>query len=520
MNSTSGPQSGRQFLWIALLAVTLLKLGLVGKGLFAFEDEGRYTDAARALEHFARGRIPAGLEEVFSTQGRPGATFIQTVPNALQFLTSRFHGLHIYNPANTYPLFLFNFGAYLLLLWVLYRYAVLLLRSREAALMAVLLYSSLINPQLYLRHALPYDAGLLVLLFVLEQCTRRAVEGAWRPMPFVLLGMAACFGCAIYPGYYPVFLTAGVVLLVANWRKEHWRARVACKVAYAVGGFGCFGLLEFLSRAGGRSFIRELSTLSGQITQGAFDEMLTYGLSYQIEVERWGGVLVLVGVAACFWQCAKVIGRGEWEREGRVLLPLGLAAGGFVAYSVAGYLLHSMVLYGRLLHQYYPFACIGIAYAFDGILLRSAWGARWIKVGVVTCAVVFLANWASLMRLSYPADVSAWTADRYQFPEVLNVCEFESSFSLVVKPDLFLPPPPGAPKANGIRAVLVNPCVYTPVHQSLGHTPFRPGERDRLILDLPHFLGHPAYQFEGYLPAEREMIRKADPRIRFYERDP
>ncbi len=220
--------------------------------------------------------------------------------------------------------------------------------------------------------------------------------------------------------------------------------------------------------------MKELSTLSGQITQGVFDEMLTYGLSYLIEVERWGGAVVLVGIAACLWQCANVIRLREWEKHGRVLLPLGLVAGGFIAYSAAGYFLHAMVFYGRLLHQYYPFVCIGIAYGFDGLLLRGATAGGWMRASAVACTVVFLANWASLMGLSYPGDVSVWTAGRYQFSEVLNECEFESSFSLAVRSDLFVQPPPGTAEATRIRAVLVNPCVYSPVHHSLKYEPFKP----------------------------------------------
>ena len=268
MNLNLSPETGPRFLSFILLAVTVLKLGLMGSGLFAFEDEGRYTNAARALKNFAHGRIAAGLEEVFSTQGRPGETLLRTIPNALQFLTSRVHGVHIYAPSNTYPLFLFNFAVFLLLLMVLYRYALVLLRSRNSALLAVLLYSSLLNPQLYLRHAVPYDLGLLALLFVLGEISRRAEEDAWRPMAFLTLGVAACFGCAIYPGYYPIFLVAGVVLLLANWKKATWIARSWCVAAYIVGGFGCLASLEALSRVGGRSYLKELSTLSGQITGG------------------------------------------------------------------------------------------------------------------------------------------------------------------------------------------------------------------------------------------------------------
>ena len=518
MNLNQISATGPRFLSVVLLAMTMLKLGLMGSGLFAFEDEGRYTNAARALKNFAHGRISAGLEEVFSTQGRPGDTLVHVIPNALQFLTSRVHGVHIYAPSNTYPLFLFNFVVFLLLLMVLYRYALVLLRSRDSALLAVLLYSSLLNPQLYLRHAVPYDLGLLVLLFVLGEFSRRAEEDAWSPPAFLTLGVAACFGCAIYPGYYPIFLVAGAVLLLANWKKATWIARSWCVAAYIVGGFGCLVSLEALSRVGGRSYLKELSTLSGQITQGSFDEMLTYGLKYLLEVERWGGLVVLAGVVGCMWQFGRTLRSGSWREEWRVLLPLGLVGVGFLAYAAAGYFLHKMVFYGRLLHQYYPFVCIAVAYGVDGLLLRRRSATRWMGIGVAVCASVFLANWVSLLRLAYPGDVSFRTAQTYQFAEVLHVCEFENSFSLVVSPDLFLQQQPGAPKASGIRTVLVNPCVYWPPRGPATHHPFVAGPQDHLILDLPHFLGHPAYRYEGFSPQEREMIRKAALRIRLYTR--
>ena len=120
--------------------------------------------------------------------------------------------------------------------------------------------------------------------------------------------------------------------------------------------------------------------------------MLTYGLKYLLEVERWGGLVVLAGLAGCMWQSGRILRSGSWREEWRVLLPLGLVGGGFLAYAAAGYFLHKMVFYGRLLHQYYPFVCIAVVYGVDGLLLRRRSATRWMSVGVAVCALVFLAN--------------------------------------------------------------------------------------------------------------------------------
>ncbi len=510
---------GRAVVMVAILVmVTLLKLSLVGSGLFTFEDEGRYTDSARALGFLGKGDLAAAMEEVFSTQGRPGDTLLRMLPNGLQFLTGKLSGRHIYDPANTYPLFVFNFATFLLILWVLYRYSLLVLGGRPAAVLVVIVYSSMVNPQIYLRHALPYDMALLVLLFVLERLTRRVEWNLWDPAPFFGLGAAGFFGFTIYPGYFPLFMVTGSVLVLGNLELGSLGLRARCVTAYAFGGVLCFAVFEGMSRIGGRSYLHELSVLSGQIKGGAFDESFTFAIKYLVEVENVSGVALMVAWVGFVGIFVRVVSGGGWALHRRILFPLGLVAVVFLSYAASGYFWHKMVFYGRLLHQYFPFLCVGFVY-----VLRELWllrrGNAPLVPGVLSlvCAAQLVFNLVMLHRIRYPGDIGWSLAKAYCHAEVIDICEYSDGYSHVPSARIFVPPlRADAPLRP--RVVLVNGCVYHPVAGLGEYLPFVPGADDVLMTSQPHFLNHPAYLFEGYLPEERRFIQRTNPRIKVYSR--
>jgi len=85
------------------------------------------------------------------------------------------------------------------------------------ALLGMVLYSSLINTNLYLRHLLPYDHALFFFLLALWLLLRLTARSAgWK---YGLVGALVVFSYAVYPGYFmgpAVLLALGTVLALAS----------------------------------------------------------------------------------------------------------------------------------------------------------------------------------------------------------------------------------------------------------------------------------------------------------------
>src|SRR6185295_17018051 len=123
-----------------------------------------------------------------------------------QYASAKLFGLYYYENMNSYPLFLFNFLIYCLILVVHYRFSRLIFKDNILALISVLMYSALTNSYLYLRHALPYDMSLLILYQVFYVVVKNAEVNIFTYKQSFILGLISFFGYIVYPGYFTLFL--------------------------------------------------------------------------------------------------------------------------------------------------------------------------------------------------------------------------------------------------------------------------------------------------------------------------
>ncbi len=109
-----------EYVIIALIIlITLYKLNLLGSGFLAFPDEFRYASSGSALKDFSELELKSGIRNIFSTEGRPGDALIKTIPNAIQFVSSKILCVDFYESKNSFPLFLFNFSIYACILLII-----------------------------------------------------------------------------------------------------------------------------------------------------------------------------------------------------------------------------------------------------------------------------------------------------------------------------------------------------------------------------------------------------------------
>ena len=181
------------------LVITAVRISLIGKGTMAFVDEQRYVTAMLGLRALGEGHVLEFLRAINSMGARPGDGLWRAIPGLGQAALLLATGLNPNSPPSLQVPQLFNvlvMSLNMLLLYKIYR------RFFQAgmALLGIVLYSSLVNTNLYLRHLLPYDHALFFFLLALWLLLRLTARSAgWK---YGLVGALAAFSYAVYPGYF------------------------------------------------------------------------------------------------------------------------------------------------------------------------------------------------------------------------------------------------------------------------------------------------------------------------------
>lgn len=495
-----------------------MRLLLLGRGALADYDERRYFQSFAALRAAAQGNWHAVAYSLSMTDARPVDALWRCLPAAGQLALHRWASW----PLAGYPSLLLptglNWMVTVLTAWFFYRISQRLVADLPAAsswaLVAAVLYASLTNTSLYVRHVLPYDGALLLFMGLLAWVLRQ--PPAPRGWFWATLGVGAGLLWLSYPGYY-----AGPVLLVApllDWRRPlPWLVRHARSLLLLGAGFAAPLLgAEGLSRLGGAPPFWAVSyDLSLHILQGSPEEGYTFALTYLWQVEGWLGVGLLVLLALALGQAVRAVGREGWAAvvpstpRQRLLLMAGLL---FLAHASAAALGHRIVWYGRLLHFYLPWLVLAavVSLARSRTAGTGALALAACLVGVVKYVLFF----NDFQQLVYPPDLVA----RYRLG-CLPLAQLRYYTEVTVASDLlypvqgeWVPRPAACPPASAMAdsvTVLVNFALLYPLTAATRQPAYAPKPGTRQLLAQPYFGSFSAYCFEGLSPAERtEAIRR------------
>jgi hypothetical protein len=425
-------QALKYFIIAIIVLVTAIKLDLIGAGFLAFPDEVRYCESGRALQNIAELKIDAAIKDIYLTQGRPADAIVNIIPNALQYLTARIFNLSLYEPENTYPLFLFNFVIYCLILIIFYKIANLLLKDNILALISVLLYSTLTNSYVYLRHALPYDLSLLIFYFIIYKIVIHTNENNLSFLNSLIIGFCSFLGFLVYPGYFPLFIVAVIILFFNNLSKIYIYKKLYYSGSYILGSIVCLVIFDKIGRIAGRSYIYDAIDLSKTITQGSFKESFSFILKYLFGVEGITGIFLLVGLSTFFLIMLYRIKNKTFKQYSLInLLAIALLVN-YLAYASAGYFFHKVVFYGRLLHQYLPFICILSIYSINKILNKLT---RKSKLVLSLISIMFIVNFGvnfiNYKSCSYPRDI-LWNLIKTNNPNnVKNIFAYDDHWPVM-----------------------------------------------------------------------------------------
>ena len=498
-----------KILLIAIVLVTLAKLSLVGEGFMAFPDEARYIPSGEVLENLAHFEIKEAAGSLNKTQGRPGETLVKIIPSAMQYASAKVFGMETYESANSYPLFLFNFAVYCLLLLQLYRIAKLLLKNNVLALFSVLLYCCLINGYIYMRHTLPYDCSLLIMSYVLLQVIKTTNHNTFSIKKMLLIGFTAFFGYVVYPGYVLLFGLVFIMLITNRLTKNNFLPRIKYGIFYGMGSIICLLVFEGIARIGDTSYIQDSITLSKTITQGDFDESYSFLFKYLYHVEAINGILIIAGLLLFIGILFYSLFRNKTLTDIHRLFIITAIL--FLLYASAGYFFHKMIWYGRLLHQFFFVLALVTAYTF-GYLLQN-FKYKQIAISTISgiAVIAFIFNLIDYKSYAYPKDIVWEINNTTSYNNLMEVCEHDDSWSVM---DYINSKHRPAPTADDI--ILINGCYFYPLENIKTYNAYMANENDKLIITKPHFINYKAYQYEGYSIVARKNIDSLKLKIKVY----
>jgi hypothetical protein len=508
-----------------IVLITVIKLELIGTGFMAFPDEVRYCQSGIAFQDLSNLKLFAAGKAIASTQGRPADALLNLIPITLQYITAHIYNLNYYESQNSHIVFICNFIIYCLILLVHFRFSKLLLNDSYLALASVVLFSTLTNSYLYLRHALPYDMSLLIFYLVIYKIVIYTEENSLSFKKSLLLGICSFFGFLVYPGYFPLFVVALFILFFYKLSKEDFFKKLYYSSCYIVGSILCLIIFEKMSRFVGGSYILDAIGLSKTINQGSYEESFVFILKYLFEVERLTGIILLISLLIyCFLMVYQI--KNKTFKQHSLIMLLGIAfIGMYLTYASAGYFFHEVVFYGRLLHQYFPFICIFSIYAINELLTKIT---RKPELILFLISIIFIVNFGfNLINYNsffYPRDICWQLSKANDLNALGNNIEYDDDrWSLMPKGKEL--------KYYDIRGTLTRSFhdiklignsfggrIYI-VRDLTKYHIFNPNDDYHLLDKKPSFINFKAYQYDsGANAIERHQMDKYSEQIEIYSK--
>ncbi len=478
-----------------LVVLVLLLVGRVvisGSGMLDDSDEVDYYVAESAVDSLMALNLTGGIQALALSEGKPSETIIKMMLVPVHRLWASALGLPRHSVQGLWPLMAFNILVSMGILVAFHRVLLALHISGLMSIVGVGVLGVTVNFNLYTRHLLPYDLGLLFNLLALLAI----LHADWSHDKRInVAAILASIGFTTYHGHFMFVLIVGGLAfmhgdLCSRWNWRHLRSFILWFAFLPV-------LYELLFWLGGQSYVLELFKIGGTISQGSYDEGFRYAWLYVSMVEGPMGMAMV----ALFPVSLFVSLRSRPSSQITRLLVLASVA--YISFAFAVQYLNMFVFYGRILHMYLPFTAIGTASLLDRCsLLRSLPLATLI---LTLLSVQYVDNISDMNTIAYPRKV----IDVFGLSEFNDGISFHSElrFHEDYVSDLRF-------RAYGMRhgeltsdsLVVVNTVFFDhhPDDFMMTHRPFLADGGDTLFSQL-HFMSYPAYTLEYCSRAGREF---------------
>jgi hypothetical protein len=483
---------------LLLATVSLLFAGrllLIQKGFLEDTDEYSFLFLIMHFDELLALNIEVWTNTMFHASSTIPETFIRLI----QILFLKAYAVALNIPiTSTKALSLIGFFNALISIFNLYLFYRILIQLRFSSTMAItgmVLLGCTLNFNIYIRHILPYETGLMFQLLALY--TLLINPSSLKSI--LKSGTLSAFGFANYFGYFMfVFILLGFILI----EKAPYKPKIKKSAYFLVPFIVVILLIELLSQIAGDSYIMHMFLFSNTVIQGSPHEGLIYVFKYFFQVEKLMGISLLmtfgIGVALKIF-------RKERDAQFNLMILSVLA---YLMFGSYVFFFEKMVFYGRVLHMYYPFIVMGGVY-----FLAQLRFANWVVIplGLLN----FGWNIAELNALGYPRSIINELLINESGDLSLNyINELSCAIDYQNPEYLFLELPLHQPKLDG-SIELVNFCFFNHYPDDFINTykPYRFNSQSTIILEKPHFMSHKAYGFEYCSKKGRYFFSKVRPNI-------
>lgn len=447
--------SRRQKILLTILATSLiLRIILIfSGGQYFWPDEDRYENSRIAAEQLLVGN-KRGAVETLHTAVNPLFGALGVLPAIVESIFTA--NLRI--PALFFSLFS------VLNLWLLRQIVLSLGGGEQEAVFAMFLLALSSTFFYYSRHLLPYDTamafGLLSILF--------GIKNPHKIIHSLLSGLLSLCAFLVYTGYWflVVFSLIAHAFFATRQTIDNRQKRVTLfGTAFALPLLAILVLSNFLFD---EPLLDQFLFFSGKITQGDYSEGWSLPFEYLWHAEH----LILIFWIASFVFCLWKIQRGE--KNERVIF--GLTGILFIYLSLVTFsvVVEKFVVYGRLARSLVPFLCILGAFTLERFWVSNRNKRRIVKILILSLSLQAVLNF-------YPPFVQ-------DFP--IEFLKKSSSISASFEEDQF--------------QILYASMIYPEPDEVLPNQPYK------VLLQSNHPLEFLPYQYEGYTPAQRYLLRSND----------
>lgn len=496
-----------QLLCLVLFILFSGRLAISGQGYLEDSDEVDYFCAEEAFDALVAFRFSEFSHQISLTEGKPTETLFKVFQVPIHRLWALIIQEPRHSPSGLWILGFINILVSLGVLLVFYQILLALNIRKEAALLAMATIGVLINFNLYTRHLLSYDLGLLFpllsfLLLIRSECNNEKV--------LQKAGFISSLGFTTYHGLFMIYPIIGAWLYFSPSKPSfEFKKRVRFM---AVGFFPLFVLYEMFFWIGGHSFFLELLKIGGSIGQGSFSEGIIYAPLYLSKVEGWLGIIIFI-----LMLFATILGFSQKVTlPGQRLLLISIIA--YLLFSFAVYFLHAFVFYGRIMHLYIPFFVMG------AVLFLEHWNITRSKVFhsllFLSLGILYFENIKSLNSFTYPRKVLSLfplseghiKSNNTYFYYELDLSENYITNQRFIKH--------GTQFSNSINKPLFfkNTCFFQhhPDRFIETYKPFDSKEKKNVFEKL-HFMSYPAYTFEYCSSYGRRFYLEKQLKIAVYQ---
>lgn len=506
---------------VAIVLSTVVKLSLIETGFLSFPDEFRFMAAGKVIEHVSNGEFSEACYDIFSTKSKPGDVILSTIPHLVQQFTGYLSNVYCYESSNSYPLFIFNFIVYCCLLIVHYKFSKLVLKDVFLSLLSVLVFGTLTNTYLYIRHVLAYDTSLLIFYYFIYKTVLYIQSENLSFVKSVLIGIGSFFAYLVYPGFFPLFFLIVFLLFFYNLTTKNFIKRFLHSCYYGLGSVYLLGVFEAMARYGKVSYIDDALHASSIVNQGSAEESYSFIFKYFWDVEGISGVILLAGIFVFIGVVIYKLQKGLYK-ENQLIVLLGVSiVGMYLIYTSIGYFFGAFIIMGRSLHEYLPFFCIFFVFTINDLLGSISIRKDVLLFGV---AVLFFVNFCTkfftFYSISYPRDVYWKLSKTNDLNDVHSVCEYDFGWSVTPGEVEYRFYAANHKKVyeNSKNYILTNGCYYYPVSDMRYYHPFVPPANYALVDTKTHYLNFKAYQYEGHNIPERANIDQIHFQLKLYEK--